>query len=295
MIRAAIVGGSGYVGTELARLIDAHPETELKIVTSESLQGKMVSSHIPGVGSKVMFTRMDIEALNTMDIVFLAVPHGEAKALAPKLKAKIIDMTGDHRLTHTYGLPEVFREEIRTATLVANPGCYATAAILSLYPVRDIAEGIVIDGISGYSGGGKANPYDYEENIITYKITGHRHVPEMEKILGGWVSFTPHVINAFRGLVCTTHVLLKKEMKPEQLVRLYKKFYDGTFTRIAAEIPSTKEVTQKPYCYLSGFAKDESGRWVIVSVIDNLMKGAASQAIENMNLMFGLQQRNGLE
>jgi N-acetyl-gamma-glutamyl-phosphate reductase len=220
------------------------------------------------------------------------VPHGAAKELASKLTCKVIDLTADHRSTHTYGLPEVFTSEIKNANLVANPGCYATACLLASLPVKDKIDSIVFDCISGYSGGGKTSKYDYEENIIAYSLVNHFHKNEIQDKLGMKVSFTPHVVNAFNGLMCTAHITLKNEMSKDELMVLYYEKYASTLTQLSETIPCTKDVLNTPFCKISF---EVSGKeLVVVSVLDNLMKGAASQAIQNMNLIFGLNQSEGL-
>lgn len=321
MINAAIVGGSGYAGYNLMKILLGHKQVELKIVTSETHAGKNISEIFPDIKSNLKFSHITIQDLNRQDIVFLSVPHGKAKELASRLKCKIIDLTSDHRLTHTYGLPEIFSGKISKSGFVANPGCYATACILAAYPLKDSIDHAVFDCISGYSGGGKNNNYDYMENIIAYKLTDHNHIPEITKTLGISFSFTPHVVNTFSGIMCTAHIFLKGKTNAVEIRNQYKKFYAGTFTKVADDdkIPCTKEVTGTPYCQIGGFEEVkyhgilESSRnsklfdaiknsndngatneIVIISVIDNLMKGAASQAVENMNLMFGLNHDEGL-
>ncbi len=299
MINAAIVGGSGYAGHNLMKILLGHKKVELKIVTSETHAGKNVSDIFTDLKCNLKFSHITIPDLNRQDIVFLSVPHGKAKQIASQLKCKIIDLTSDHRLTHTYGLPEIFSDRISKSGFVANPGCYATACILAAYPLKDSIDHAVFDCISGYSGGGKNNSYDYMENIIAYKLTGHNHIPEISKTLGISFSFTPHVVNAFSGIMCTAHLFLKKSIDTAEIKNQYREFYEGTFTKVADDstIPCTKDVTGTPYCHIGGFEEvknSNDNEIIIVSVIDNLMKGAASQAVENMNLMFGLDHSVGL-
>jgi len=299
MINAAIVGGSGYAGQNLMKILLGHKQVELKIVTSETHAGKNVSDIFPDIKCDLKFSHITIPDLNKQNIVFLSVPHGKAKEIASQLKCKIIDLTSDHRLTHTYGLPEIFSGKISKSSFVANPGCYATACILAAYPLKDNISHAVFDCISGYSGGGKNNSYDYMENIIAYKLTTHNHIPEISKTLGISFSFTPHVVNSFSGIMCTAHLFLKKPVDAAEIKKQYQRFYNGTFTKIAADgkIPFTKGVTGTPYCHIGGFEEVKNNtvgetinEIIIISVIDNLMKGAASQAVENMNLMFGMKR-----
>lgn len=293
-IKVGIIGGCGYVGSALTELLLKHKYAEIKIITSMENAGKKVNEVFPELECDLIFSGVSFEALNKMDVVYLAVPHGSAKPIAEKLKCRVIDLSKDHRLTNTYGLPEIFKEEINGADFIANPGCYATACILASYPIKNLIKEVIFNGISGYSGAGKNAGIDYGENVIAYKLTKHNHVKEMEKVLGFDFSFTPHVVNSFSGLMCTAHILLKKPVKPEEIKRKYEKVYAGSFTKVVEHIPCTKEVTNTPYCFLGGFEFDGNNKLVIVSVIDNLLKGAASQAIENMNLMFNVNQKEGL-
>ncbi|MCK5040153.1 MAG: N-acetyl-gamma-glutamyl-phosphate reductase [Candidatus Aenigmarchaeota archaeon] len=297
MIKIGIVGGSGYVAYNLINILSKHNHSEIKTVASTSLEGKKISDQYKDINLNLSFSKISIEELNKMNVVFLAVPHGKAEQITSKITCKIIDISADHRLTQTYGIPEIFHDKIEHSRIVANPGCYATACILSVYPLIEIAENIVFNCISGYSGGGKkaGAKYSHEENIIAYKLNSHFHIPEMKKILGGNIAFTPHVVNTFRGIMCTTHLKLKTNIDVKEIKQKYRDFYNNTFTKVIEnKIPCTKDVSHTPYCHIGGFEKDNNNI-VIISVIDNLMKGAASQAIENMNIMFGLNHKEGLE
>ena len=294
MITAGIVGGSGFVGQSILRLLLKHPGVKIGPVVSENHVGKKVSEVASDIPCDISFSPMDLGALNACDVVFLAVPHGKAAPLVKDLKCKIIDMTADHRLSKTYGLPEINKQKIAGSDLIANPGCYATASILSAYPLKEHIKYAVFDCISGYSGGGVNNAYDYQENMIAYKLTDHFHIKEMSKVLGFDLSFTPHVVNAFAGIMCTAHIQLDGPTDVNGVKEAYTKFYEGSNTMVADGIPCTKEVVGTPMCKIGGFAQDKPDRIVVISVIDNLLKGAASQAVENMNIMFGLGQKEGL-
>ena len=259
MIEAAIVGGSGFVGRNILKLLLKHGEVEVKTVTSDSQAGKSVSSVLELEAGDLKFSPHSCEGVSSADVAFLAVPHGEGGAMAKGLGCKIIDMTADHRLTHTYGLPEVYADEIKNATLVANPGCYATASILSAYPIKGLISRVVFDGISGYSGGGASSKYDYEENVIAYKLADHFHTKEMSKVLGAPMSFTPHVVNAYAGLMITSHIQLKGALDAADVKAMYADFYQGTLTSVVDKIPCTKEVVGTPYCRIGGFEKDGNG------------------------------------
>ncbi len=296
MIKVGIVGGSGNVAFNLIRMLLNHKKVEIKIVTSTSCLGKKISEIFPEIDIDLKFSELSIDDLNKMDIVFLAVPHGTSKEIASKLKCKVIDFAADHRLTSAYGLPEIFKKEIKDAKLIANPGCYATACILAVYPIKNMIKQVVFDCISGYSGAGKdANPEDYKENIIAYKIANHFHIKEMSKVLGQEVSFTPHVVNTFSGIMCTAHIFLKEKINVKSIKEEYNNFYKGTFVEVIDSIPCTKDVINTPFCHIGGFEADKNDQLVVISVIDNLLKGAASQAIENMNIMFGFDHKKGLQ
>ncbi|MFH1590780.1 MAG: N-acetyl-gamma-glutamyl-phosphate reductase [archaeon] len=299
MIAAGVVGGTGAAGSHLIGLLLGHPEMDIRIVTSRSEAGTWIGKIHPGLASKapkdLEFSDPDFEALNKLDVVFLAVPHGTAKDIAAKLTCKVIDIADDHRLDEVYGLPELSKEKIAEAKLVANPGCYATACILAALPLKDRIQDVVFNCISGYSGGGKNPPYDYKDNIIAYKLADHRHRNEMTRVLGVPFSFIPHVTDVHRGLMCTAVITLKEgeTIDIEAIKKLYTKTYAGTFTKVVDEIPTTKDVVGTPYCKIGGFVED-GRKLIIISVIDNLLKGAASQAIENANIMFNLPRDSGL-
>ncbi|MFH1849412.1 MAG: N-acetyl-gamma-glutamyl-phosphate reductase [archaeon] len=291
MINAGVVG-SGNAGAVLLSLLLRHPKVNVNLAVSTSHAGKR-AENVLGLQTDLVFSELSVPDLNKLDVVFLAVPHGNAKHISGKLACRVIDLSSDNRLSATYGLPEINKDAIKASRLVANPGCYATACILSAYPLKDYIDSCVFDCISGYSGGGKNPPYDYKENIIAYSLTDHFHLAEIQMIMGMSVDFTPHVVDVFKGLMCTAHLKLKQEMRRADITDKYR-FYARSFTEVVDGIPDAKGITDTPYCRIGGFAqKGES--LVIVSVIDNLMKGASSQAIENMNIMFGLGHEEGLE
>lgn len=271
------------------------------------------------------------------DLVFTATPSGVAAELAPKLLdagLKVIDLSGDFRLKSgalyerwykhkpapdeylaraVYGLAEVFGEEVRGVDFISNPGCYPTAALLGLIPV--ISEGwidrksVIIDAKSGVSGAGRGLSLtthfsEVNENFAAYKVNKHQHIPEIESVLSRVtgedivVTFTTHLVPMTRGIMCTMYGSLTKPHSEEELVSLYRKYYEGrSFVRIRSKgkWPATKEVWGSNYCDI-GFAADErTGRLTIISVIDNVVKGAAGQAIQNLNLMMGWDETTGLE
>src|SRR3989344_5991603 len=231
MIKAAIIGASGYTGYELIKILGRHGKVDLKILNSRTHAGKKVKSvYKDFYDDNLIFTDVTLDEINKMDVVFLAMPHGEALDLVPKLKPKVIDLSPDYRFKDTkvyekvygnkhpkkinavYGLPELFKEKIKKAKLVGNPGCYATASLLSILPIEKSAKYAVFDCKSGYSGAGVKksfvnNPKNYTDNVLAYNISKHRHKYEIGQFLKAKMSFTHHVIPVFRGVMVTTHVL----------------------------------------------------------------------------------------
>jgi len=294
MIKVGIAGAAGNAGLTLLKLLEGHKKASVELACDIHNTGKKVTVLLPNSKCDLKFLALSTKKLNKLDVAFLALPHGIAKYLAPQLKCKVIDLSADHRLTNTYGLPELFKDQIKESKLIANPGCYATACILASYPLKNMVKKAVFNGISGYSGGGKNPKYDFKENIIAYKLTSHHQQEELSKILGFDFSFTPHVVNAYKGILCTAHISLREEVDAKSILEEYKKLYKGTFTKAAKKVPCTKEVVETPDCSIGGF--ETTGKHIIiVSAIDNLMKGASSQAIENMNIMFGLNHKQGLK
>ena len=321
MKQIGIIGASGYTGFELIKLVKKHPKLELKVLNSQSYAGKKVNELYKDFKGNEEYTNYSIDEINKMklDCVFLCVPHTTAFSLVPKLKCKkIIDLSADYRFKKVekynevygvkhldtcrksvYGLPELFKEKIKKSKLVANPGCYATVCLLSVLPIKDLAKYTVFDCKSGWSGAGKESKFakDHDtikENIVAYKLVNHRHKAEMEQFLKK-ISFTPHVIDAYQGMMCTAHVLLKKDVKKDEVVKMFEDYYkDEPFVKIVSEIPSIKDVAKTNYCHIGGFETDDNNQLVIVAVIDNLLKGASGQAMQNMNLMFGFDEKLGL-
>ena len=325
--RVAIVGASGYAGLNLLRIVLRHPRMELVACDSPSFAGKPVASLYPHFRGKIEFTGHTPAELFALapDLVFTATPNGEPMRLVPVLPAatKVVDLAADYRfddrrlfervyqIKHldrrrpaVYGLPEIHRDRIRAARVVGNPGCYVTASLLAALPLAraGLVDKAVFDGKSGHSGAGRAptfvnDPANYTDNILAYKLDFHRHRPEIEAGLGMRVSFTPQVVPTFRGILVTAHLFLKKRLTPRRAAALYRKFYAGEpFVRVADDaVPSLHDVQGTNLCVLGGFAQDATGRMVVVSVIDNLLKGASGQAVQNANLMLGFPETMGLE
>ncbi len=334
MIRAAIVGASGYTAAELIRILLGHPEVELAGLYAFTKAGQELTRVHPQFKDLLDRTleKPDYEIIGkSADIVFFATPHKVAMNHVPTVlrgKARVIDLSADYRFDDprvyeqyytkhaspdvkaVYGLPELYREQIKQARVVANPGCYPTAVILSLAPLikHDLIEldHVVVDAKSGTSGAG-ASPSERTHhplagtNIAPYAAISHRHRPEMEQELSKLagrrvvVHFTPHLIPAVRGILSTAHVFLKKAKTQAELLDLYREFYSREpFVRIRDELPQTNQVLGSNYCDIGLEVDFESGRAVVVAAIDNLTKGASGQAVQNMNLMFDLDETTGL-
>mgnify|MGYP000020468415 CR=1 FL=1 len=339
MIRVGVIGASGYTGSELLRLLIRHPEVRVEVVTSQTYAGRPVDEVIPSLRG-ILDLRLegfdpDLVA-GRVDVAFLALPHKVSMEFAPQLLergVKVIDLSADYRLKdvetyekwygvkHTspellseavYGLPEIHGEEIRSARLVANPGCYPTGAILALAPLmrEGWVEGeVIIDAKSGISGAG-SKPSDRThypiraENFEPYNVAAHRHIPEMEQELS-WLAgkdvsvvFVPHLAPMSRGILSTIYVRLKEVVSIREIRGLYEDFYrDKPFVRVLreGELPATKRVYGSNLCDISIVSPPDSRTLIIISAIDNLVKGASGQAVQNMNLMFDLDERIGLD
>jgi len=332
MIRVGILNVTGYVGMELARLLCRHPQVKLISVTARGGVGQKVRDVLPHLGGLDMTITSEPEEV---DILFSALPHkasAEAVAKALVKGMKVIDLSADFRLKDVsqyeqwyevshptpdllkeavYGLPEIRRDEIRNAHLVANPGCYPTAAILALAPLvkgNALKPNIIIDAKSGISGAGRALSLDTHfseanEDVSAYSLGGHRHLPEIIQELKDLnpelelaITFVPHLIPMTRGILCSCYISLSTPFKKEELLELYQHFYRGEeFIRIINSSPHTKHTWGNNLCLIHPTIDTKTGRAVILSAIDNLVKGAAGQAIQNMNLMVGLPEATGLE
>lgn len=340
MIKASIIGATGYTGIELIRLLNRHKDVEIDSLFSNSYVGKNLVDLYPQFYGKkdYIFKEFTIDEVKNSDIVFTALPHGVSQGIVAKLYQhgiKVIDLSGDYRYHDTkiyedwygvkheyaeiareavYGLVELNRELIKDASLIANPGCYPTATLLGLLPVVKaglIANNeIIIDAKSGVSGAGKSVKIDtifneVDESIKAYSVNKHRHTSEIENILAAVIntkegiklSFTPHLIPMKRGMLITIYTKLSNEIKEEGLIQLYKEFYarDSFLQIYKSGNPQTKHVLGSNYCHIGLNIDRRTNRLIIVSVIDNLLKGASGQAVQNMNLMFGLPEERGLE
>lgn len=340
-IKVAIIGATGYVGQELFRILNLHPNVEISHITSMSYQGKNFHEIYESFNKITTLTcsECDLDKISEeTDLIFLALPHGIAlKKITPSIlnKCKIIDLGADFRLKdkdtyekwysteHTsehflkqsvYGLCELNREKIKKASLIANPGCYATCSILSLAPLLKEKliniDSIVIDAKSGVTGAGRSlnletSYCETNESIKAYKISTHRHIPEIEQELSYIakkkiiLSFTPHLVPMNRGILITCYAKLNKKEKLDyqKIKSVYEKYYkDEYFIRLKKEgiFPETKWVKGSNFTDI-GFKIDErTNNIVIIGVIDNLIKGAAGQAIQNMNIVFNFAEETGL-
>lgn len=329
MIKVAIIGASGYTGGELLRFLNNHSKVDVVAVTSRQFDGEpiyKVHPHLRDIDLKFQsLSPGDIDA----DLVFTATPHGASLKIVPELienDLRVIDLSGDYRfdnlevyekwygyghdkvLNAVYGLPELYRENIKKANLVANPGCFPTCGLLGSIPLvsEKLVDTIIIDAKTGVSGAG-VKPTDSthypvcSDNVGAYSVTTHRHMPEIQEklsLLGNVkVSFTPHLVPVIRGILSTIHSFLVEDVTSEYVKEVYDTFYDGEpFVRIldTGEIPRLSAVRGSNYCHIGCFDIDENGRIVIVSSIDNLVKGASGQAVHNMNIMYGFNELESL-
>ncbi len=337
-MKVSIIGATGYAGEELLRILHGHPAAEIVAITSESQTGEYIDNiypHFTRFYHKKLACLQDLDEIAAAsDAVFIALPHGHAMEAGKKIiahGAKVIDMGADYRfrdpavyekwykVAHThpdagaaYGLTELYRDQVRAAKIVGNPGCYTTASILAVAPLLkykliDPAT-VVVDAKSGISGAGRGLGLNYHlseayENVRAYGIAGHRHTPEIEQALSDAagqeviISFTPHLIPMARGILSTCYATLKSGVTAEAVDAAYAGLYgDEHFIRLRGRgaYPATKETRGSNFCDLGWHIDSRVGRVVVVSAIDNLVKGAAGQAVQNLNAMFGLDERAGL-
>jgi len=338
LIKVGIIGATGYAGSELVRLLSSHSQAQIITMTSQSYKGKRYSEvfenyrHFDYICEEEDIIKMS----RNCDVIFLALPHGVAskKITYDVLEnTKIIDLGADFRIqdvdvyekwytTHyskdilkeaVYGLCEINRDKIKGKRIVGNPGCYTTCSILSLYPIvkENIidVESIIIDAKSGATGAGRSlslsNHYcELNESIKAYKISNHRHTPEIEEQLSYAagkkviLNFTPHLVPMDRGILCTSYAKLNNKYSYADIKEIYKKYYENEyFIRITNEgiFPETRWVKGSNFCDI-GFAIDErTNRIIVISAIDNLVKGAAGQAIQSMNILFDLDEKTGID
>ena len=339
MIKVSILGGSGYTGVELLRILSQHPDVKITSVTSRQYKGakiKDVFLSLNGSTDDVFTDPSDHKVIKNADVVFCCLPHKASMEFIPPLikgGKRVIDLSADFRLKehsvykkwygekHTamnllakavYGLPEIYRSKIKDAQLVANPGCYPTSAILGLAPLlknKLIDSGsIIIDSKSGASGAGReakleTSFVEANEGFKAYNIGEHRHTPEIEQCLSQivgeniTVSFSPHLLPVNRGILSTIYASLKRHVSTAEVLYVYKKAYaKEPFVRIMQEgmLPNISQVKGSNFCDIGIKVDERTKRVVVVSVIDNLVKGASGQAVQNMNIMYGLSEKRGL-
>jgi N-acetyl-gamma-glutamyl-phosphate reductase len=308
-----LVGGRGYTGSELLRLIAGHPHMDLGMASSRSHAGQSLSSTCDGwPDDGRVFTQLEPAGISgyPADAWILALPNGLADRWVEAIRAEfpdsvILDLSADYRFDPqwTYGLPERFRDQIRHTKLIANPGCYATGSQLGLLPLKDqLVSAPVIFGVSGFSGAGKTpsprnDPDVLRDNLIPYALTGHMHEKEVSHQLQTAVRFMPHVAEFFRGISLTIAFELDHSTSASGLEQLFQQVYaDEPRIRVSMEIPQVSAVQGTPDVYIGGFTTDtqNAAQGNLVVVLDNLLKGAASQALQNLNLALGLDENSGL-
>ncbi|QUI23927.1 N-acetyl-gamma-glutamyl-phosphate reductase [Vallitalea pronyensis] len=338
MIKAGIIGASGYAGQELMRLLVQHPECEIEAITSKTYKDKsfhQIYGNFMGITSKSCQALDMAHMAKEVDVLFIALPHGIAsnQLTASILKdTKVIDLGADYRLksqatyekwygvSHgspdllkqaVYGLCELNRDAIKQSTLIGNPGCYTTCSILTLAPLVkekmiDVTS-IIIDAKSGVSGAGRAlhlgtHFTECNETIKAYKIAAHRHTPEIEQALSDdeqevTLSFTPHLVPMNRGILVTAYAKLLKGYTYDDIKAVYEQYYhEEKFVRLLPQgiFPETKWVKGSNYCDINFEIDERTGRIILLGAIDNLIKGAAGQAVQNMNILFGLEEDTGI-
>tara|TARA_R110002167_G_scaffold90855_3_gene244435 strand:+ start:3570 stop:4607 length:1038 start_codon:yes stop_codon:yes gene_type:complete len=336
-IKVGIVGGTGYTGVELLRLLARHPRVEVTEITSRAESGKAVSALYPNLRGHfdLEFTAPDLEALSRCDLVFFATPNGIAMKQVPELLkrgVRVIDLAADFRIKDielwskwygmehacpeavaeaVYGLPEVNREQIRSARLVANPGCYPTATQLGFLPLLEKGlihrRRLIADCKSGVSGAGRGASLgsllcEASESFKAYGVTGHRHLPEIKQGLSeaaGFpvgLTFVPHLVPMIRGIHATLYGVLNDPV--DNLQQLFEERYaNEPFVDVmpAGSLPETRSVKGANHCRIAVYRPQDDDTVVVLSVIDNLVKGAAGQAVQNMNIMFGFEETAGLD
>ncbi len=335
-MKVGVLGATGFTGEKLVDILKSHPGVSLSYLTSRTPQPVAYSSFFPRFKEIVDIPceRLDLKkAVKKADIFFLSLPHRVSMEVAPyllKAGKKVIDLSADYRLKNpslykktygtshkdkknlkksVYGLPELFREKIVNADLVANPGCYATSIILAVAPLlkeKLITPNIVVDAYSSITGAGRKAVIDYhyahvEGNIWAYKPFVHQHMPEILQTVreatgvGVDIDFVPHVVGVASGIYATVHVRLKKSLTGAALRAVYKRYYaKSIFVRIKDNLPKLKDVVGTNFCDVGLSVHPAGRRAVIVSCIDNLIKGAAGTAVQNMNIMLGFKESEGL-
>jgi len=329
--RVAVFGAAGFTGALTARLLYRHPSLELRAVTARSDVGRMLDDLYPHHRVPLELEELDLDRHADVDAAVVAYPHGAAAPVVAGLRergVRVVDLSADFRLRDpavygrwyrdhqapgllgeaVYGLPELYREEIRAASLVANPGCYPTASLLALAPLAraGFVEDVVIDAKSGVSGAGRAPTekthfVTVDENLSAYGVPRHRHIPEIEQELAALgadvcITFIPHLVPLDQGELVSCYVTLPEDaVDSGSLEDLYGEAYaDEPFVELSATPPGVRDVRETNICRISVHRDDRTGRVIVFGAIDNLWKGAASQAVQNLNLMLGLPEDEGI-
>ncbi len=330
MFRVGIAGASGYTGVELLRLCAGHPDLEVAVATADSQAGGRAPDLYPSLAATypdLVFEPLDAAAFDGLDLVFLALPHGRSQDLVPDLRKRvgaIVDLAGDFRLKDpalypawygeehrapallaefAFGIPELFRDDLRGATLVAAAGCYVTSAALALAPlVRAGAvepTGVVVDAASGVSGAGRSLKHSSHfgtanEDFTAYGLLTHRHTPEIEQAAGAQVIFTPHLAPMTRGILSTVYARPAGGGRPDPLGLLRELYAGEPFVVVSGALPSTKATWGSNTAHLTARYDERTGWIVVLSALDNLVKGASGQAVQCANLALGLDETAGL-
>jgi len=323
--RVAVIGATGYAGALAAAIVQRHPSLELVAITARSEVGAPHSRLYPRYRVPLSLEEFDADGIaERADAALVAYPHGAA---APAVRAlrehgtRVVDLSADFRLDReryesyyqpheapellgeaVYGLTELHREEIRAASLVAAPGCYPTAALLGLWPLRDVMRDAIVDAKSGVSGAGReatqtTHFVSVTENVGAYEVEGHRHRAELEQELGTAVpvTFTPHLLPIDQGLLASCYVTASRELSKDEVRTLFEDAYAGEpFIELADSPPGVRDVRDTNICRIHATVEPATGRVLVFAAIDNLWKGAAGQAVQDLNLMLGLPEAEGL-
>jgi N-acetyl-gamma-glutamyl-phosphate reductase len=328
--RGCVVGASGYAGALAARLLWEHPRIALETVTARSDVGRRLDALYPRHRVPLVLEQFDPDRLGSLDLALVSYPHGAAAAVVAALRdqgVRVVDLSADFRLHDrdayaawygehgapellseaVFGLTELHRGALPTADLVANPGCYSTAALLALAPLAraGLIEDAVVDAKSGVSGAGReatdtTHFVSVTENVNAYAVEGHRHAPEIDQELialgcNEKVTFTPHLLPLDQGLLASCYVTHTRELEAEELAALYEEAYGGEhFIELAPEPPGVRDVRDTNVCRIHTSVDPRTARVLVFAAIDNLWKGAAGQAVQNLNVMLGLEESEGL-
>ncbi|MEX2317993.1 MAG: N-acetyl-gamma-glutamyl-phosphate reductase [Pirellulales bacterium] len=335
MIRVAILGASGYSALELIKLLLRHPDVEISALTTRQTDARHVADVHPSLAGRLDLRLENLspgQVTERADAVFCCLPHGAGAAVVAALLPAgkcVIDLSADYRLhdpaeyrewyglehpdparlaKSVYGLPEIYREQIKKTSLVANPGCYPTSAILALAPLLKAGaispDGLIVDSKSGVSGGGRDPKPQFHfpecnENVAAYGVGTHRHMPEIDQVLSDVakkavrVVFTPHLIPMDRGILSTCYAVPTRDLSTESALSILRNYYrDEPFVRVSESLPGTKQVSGTNFCDIT--ARAVRGRVVVVSALDNLIKGASGAAVQNFNLMHNLPETTAL-